>query len=71
MTPVLLTHGYFLAEAAGREGKPVLPEMRWENPLLRSGLALAAANRRAAVAEGLLTARDVGRFVDVEHGHLS
>jgi CHAT domain-containing protein len=58
----LATHGYFFPEP--RETKPAgpgprAPDARWESPLLRSGLALAGANRRPGSADGQLAARDV------------
>jgi CHAT domain-containing protein len=68
----LATHGFFLGDPQrdsgtrpASSGRP--PELRWENPLLRCGLALTAANTRPGAAlaegtvsvEGLLTAREV------------
>jgi CHAT domain-containing protein len=72
----LATHGFFLggrcpsAAAAAGESRAraissgdALPRVAGENPLLLSGLALAGANRRAAVAageeDGILTAEEI------------
>lgn len=69
----LATHGFFLTDkqmgamraAAGpRDASPKEPAVRVENPLLRSGLALAGANRALASNDadrsvGLLTAEKV------------
>ncbi len=50
----LATHGFFLADAATPTGEK--SAVRMENPLLRSGLALAGANQKADAGEdGLLT----------------
>jgi CHAT domain-containing protein len=46
----LATHGFFLANAS----------QKWENPLLRSGLAMAGANvRKSGNDDGILTAFEV------------
>jgi CHAT domain-containing protein/tetratricopeptide (TPR) repeat protein len=64
---VLATHGFFLPDLPPppRQVEPLLraetrrPDNPLENPLLRSGLALAGANRRGPEREsGLLTAMD-------------
>jgi CHAT domain-containing protein len=46
------THGFFIEDATAPESEAALIE----NPLLRSGLALAGANRREEGRDGLLTA---------------
>ena len=55
------THGFFLTDedlgkTRGRGGKPVISRALMENPLARSGLALAGANRRAAGNDGIMSA---------------
>ena len=63
----LATHGFFLPDASdGHLAKDARSAARrpraWENPLLRSGLAMAGANARKSGAEdGLLTALEVSR----------
>jgi len=57
------THGFFLGGACASTLDPVTHEMKSENPLLLSGLALAGANRRAAAGadedDGILTAEEI------------
>jgi tetratricopeptide (TPR) repeat protein len=65
----LATHAYFLPESCGMApDAPVFPEgpaIVGDRPLLRAGLALAGANRRAPVGEpggaqdGILTAEEI------------
>jgi CHAT domain-containing protein len=64
----LATHGFFLADqAVDRTSEPLrllgqdgLPVPKGEHPLLRSGLALAGANRlRSGQDDGILTALEV------------
>lgn len=64
----LATHGFFLggrcASALDTSGRqPGVPTLAGENPLLLAGLALAGANRRAAVGadeeDGILTAEEI------------
>ncbi len=72
--PVLLhiaTHGFFLADERGSaegargvtyvKGEAFVPSARVENPLIRSGLALAGANLRAGPdgEDGVLTALEL------------
>lgn len=64
----LATHGYFLetcpAKGVAKSGEGQIARVLTENPLLRSGLALAGANRRAEslpdVDDGILTAEEIG-----------
>ncbi|QIR41403.1 CHAT domain-containing protein [Tolypothrix sp. PCC 7910] len=60
----LATHGFFIADAAQELKQQRSPKMlQVENPLLRSGLALAGANQRNRVPadrdDGILTALEV------------
>jgi CHAT domain-containing protein/Tfp pilus assembly protein PilF len=68
----IATHGFFLPDAEAQQPKNRAAETagaapKWENPLLRSGLALAGANSRPDAAEavdrgyddGILTALEV------------
>jgi CHAT domain-containing protein len=64
----LATHGFFLDENCGGTAgdgsdSPASPATDRENPLLRSGLALAAANLRSEagldVDDGVLTAEEI------------
>jgi CHAT domain-containing protein/tetratricopeptide (TPR) repeat protein len=53
----LATHGFFLPEATGTE-----KDHSWDNPLSRSGLALAGANtwhQSTGAEDGILTAQEV------------
>ena len=54
------THGFYLGDGCGSDR--ALPEAFAENPLLRSGIALAGANRRAHASggeDGILTAEEI------------
>ncbi len=59
----LATHGFFLSDLDGVRGSSdKQPVMQYENPLIRSGLAFAGANRLAqteTVDDGLLTALEI------------
>lgn len=53
----IATHGFFLEDDAENKEKTAASDQPEENPLLRSGLALAGANRRDAKGDdGILTA---------------
>jgi CHAT domain-containing protein len=55
----IATHGFFLTEAAGPPGagtRSIRANAKIENPLLRSGLALAGANLNGGSDGGVLTA---------------
>ena len=55
----IATHGFFLQDQESASDAPSLPE----NPLLRSGLALAGANqRRSGKDDGILTALEAARL---------
>jgi len=63
------THGFVLpgdCGGAGARASDVADTIAFENPLLRSGLALAGANRRAgaanAGADGILTADEIAQL---------
>jgi CHAT domain-containing protein len=60
----IATHGFFLEDlkvaATGATGESAA--MNVENPLLRSGLALAGANNRTEKEEGILTALEVANL---------
>ena len=67
----LATHGFFLSNecadrgGAGKSGaeRQAIDSLTYDNPLLRSGLAFAGANRRTAessgLANGILTAEEI------------
>jgi hypothetical protein len=53
----MATHGFFLEDIGENTQKAAGDENKIENPLLRSGLALAGANRRDLKGnDGILTA---------------
>jgi len=55
----IATHGFFLGEAAGAPAdgtRSIRANVKIENPLLRSGLALAGANLSRGSDDGVLTA---------------
>ncbi|HTO89963.1 MAG TPA: CHAT domain-containing tetratricopeptide repeat protein [Candidatus Sulfotelmatobacter sp.] len=65
----LATHGFFLPNVCGgvnASGVRVADTVAYENPLLRSGLALAGANQRAraanGAADGILTADEIAKL---------
>ncbi|MGY3388738.1 CHAT domain-containing protein [Bradyrhizobium sp. USDA 3311] len=72
----LATHGFFLPDQASGDSDPSKQTARLENPMLRSGLALAGANWRAKgflppieAEDGLLTAEDAAAL-DLSHTEL-
>jgi CHAT domain-containing protein len=55
----IATHGFFLSEAADARGgdtRAIRANVKIDNPLLRSGLALAGANLSSSSDDGVLTA---------------
>ena len=60
----LATHGFFLKNAAADGTPPDGKSLAAENPLLRSGLALAGANQRGSgsAEDGILTALEASRL---------
>jgi len=65
----LATHGFFLPNVCGgvdERGARVADTIAYQNPLLRSGLALSGANQRARVAngadDGILTADEIAKL---------